>query len=80
MGHGVACADDKLIVDMEEGSTILVPLVWYPRQLHELSSQRHNWEPGGGGSSIHWPDIDEDLSVKGLLSGAPAPQQRAVIV
>ena len=76
---GVACTDDKLIVDLEDGRTISVPLVWYPRLLHALPSQRHNWEPAGGGFGIHWPDIDEDLSVEGLLRGAPAPQQRAVM-
>jgi hypothetical protein len=76
---GVACTDDKLIVKLEDGRTISVPLVWYPRLLHALPSQRHNWEAAGGGFGIHWPEIDEDLSVEGLLRDAPAPQQGAVI-
>jgi hypothetical protein len=70
----VVCTDDKLKVDLEDGRTISVPMVWYPRLLHATAEQRRNWEPAGGGFGIHWPDIDEDLSVEGLLRGAPAPR------
>ena len=63
--------DDLLIVDLRDGRTISVPLVWYPRLLHATPEQREQWEPCGGGFGIHWPQIDEDLSVQGLLHGAP---------
>ena len=65
---------DQLIVDLVDGRTIAVPLVWYPRLLHATSKQRSNWRIAGGGFGIHWPDVDEDLSTAGLLRGAPAPR------
>ena len=64
--------DHSLIVDMMDGRTISAPLAWYPRLLRATSEGRAQWETCGGGYGIHWPDIDEDLSVEGLLRGAPA--------
>ena len=52
--------------------TIAVPLAWYPRLLAANAEERADWEIAGGGYGIHWPRIDEDLSVEGLLRGAPA--------
>ncbi len=69
----VSCDDDALSVDLADGRRITVPLAWYPNLLHATPQQRANWKPAGGGYGIHWPDIDEDLSVEGLLFGAPAP-------
>lgn len=68
--------EDSLIVDLADGRTISVPLVWYPRLLDAKPAQRENWEMCGGGFGIHWPDIDEDLSTQGLLEGVPAPRRR----
>jgi hypothetical protein len=67
---------ERLIVDLADGRTIAVPLSWYPRLLDATPAQRSNWKKAGGGTGIHWPDVDEDLSVSGLLSGAPAPELR----
>ena len=67
--------DDTMSVDLADGRTITVPLVWYPRLLDATQAQRANWQPCGGGFGIHWPDIDEDLSTQGLLAGAPAPRR-----
>ena len=64
--------DDRLIVDLMDGRTIAVPLAWYPRLLSATPEQRTDWEIAGAGYGIHWPQIDEDLSVEGLLRGAPA--------
>jgi hypothetical protein len=64
--------EDSLAVDLIDGRTIVVPLVWYPRLLEATSEQRQNWRISGAGYSIHWPDLDEDLSSAGLLRGAPA--------
>jgi hypothetical protein len=64
---------ERLIVDLADGRTIAVPLAWYPRLLNATPAQRANWTKAGGGFGIHWPDVDEDLSVAGLLSGTPAP-------
>lgn len=65
---------DRLVVDLVDGRTIAVPLVWYPRLLHATAKQRTNWQVCGGGFGIHWPDVGEDLSTEGLLRGAPAPR------
>ena len=73
----VYVSDDTLSVDLMDGRTITVPLVWYPRLLNATTEQRSNWEVGGAGYGIHWPDIDEDLSTEGLLRGAPAPRAPA---
>jgi hypothetical protein len=69
---GVSFDADRLIVDLMDGRTIAVPLAWYPRLLEASPEQRSNWEIAGAGFGIHWPQIDEDLSVEGLLRGAPA--------
>ena len=71
----VRFGEDTLSVDLIDGRTIVVPLVWYPRLLHATPEQRGNWQVCGGGYGIHWPDIDEDLSTEGLLRGAPAPRR-----
>ena len=76
-GEGVKdvhVTEDTLSVDLIDGRTITVPLVWYPKLLHATPGQRTNWQICGGGYGIHWPDIDEDLSTEGLLRGAPAPR------
>ena len=64
--------DDTLAVDLLDGRTIIVPLVWYPSLLEASPEQRQNWKISGAGYGIHWPDLDEDLSTEGLLRGAPA--------
>lgn len=70
----VHVTDDTLSVDLIDGRTITVPLVWYPRLLHATPEQRANWQVCGAGYGIHWPEVDEDLSTEGLLRGAPAPR------
>lgn len=64
--------DDRLTVDLMDGRSIAVPLAWFPRLFNATSEQRRNWEVAGAGYGIHWPDLDEDLSVDGLLRGARA--------
>ena len=74
----VSSTDIQLVVDLEDGRSISVPLTWYPRLLHATQKQRADWQVAGGGFGIHWPSIDEDLSVEGLLRGAPAPRVRVM--
>lgn len=76
----VGIDDDNLTVDLADGRRLTVPLAWFPRLLHASVDQRRNWRLLGDGQGIHWPDIDEDLSVSGLLRGAAAPgaSKRAV--
>lgn len=65
----VAVSDDELTVDLVDGRRISVPVVWYPRLLNASPAQREDWELIGDGEGIHWPQIDEDLSVVGILKG-----------
>ena len=68
----VQFTEDTMAVDLIDGRTIVVPLVWYPRLLDATADQRRNWRISSAGYGIHWPDIDEDLSTAGLLRGASA--------
>ena len=70
----VSFTTDTLTLDLMDGRSIAAPLAWFPRLLHATSEQRENWQLGGAGYGIHWPDIDEDISSEGLLRGAPAPR------
>jgi Protein of unknown function (DUF2442) len=65
----VAVTDDTLIVDLVDGRTISVPVSWYPRLAHGTSAERSHWRFIGDGEGVHWPDLDEDISIEGLLSG-----------
>jgi Protein of unknown function (DUF2442) len=65
----VSINDDELTVLLADGRKISVPLAWFPRLLHATTDQRQNFELLGEGEGIHWPDVDEDLSVAGLLRG-----------
>jgi hypothetical protein len=65
----VHATDDRLVVELEHGRSISLPLSWYPRLLHGSPEERNNYELIGGGSGIHWPDLDKDLSVEDLLAG-----------
>ncbi|RZM82795.1 DUF2442 domain-containing protein [Leptolyngbya iicbica] len=68
--------EDTISVDLMDGRTITVPLVWYPRLLNATPTQRSQWEVCGGGYGMHWEALDEDLSTAGLLRGAPSPEAR----
>lgn len=65
----VHATDDRLVVELEDGRSISLPLSWYPRLLHGTPEERNNYQLIGGGSGIHWPELDEDLSVEDLLAG-----------
>jgi hypothetical protein len=73
----VSFSADSLSVTLKDGRVISVPLAWYPKLLHATPEQLDHWKIAGGGYSIHWPDLDEDLRSEGLLRGAPAPQHSA---
>jgi len=59
-----------------DGRTIIAPLMWYPRLWYGSSEERNNYEIIGDGTLIHWPDLDEDLSVSGLLAGRRSRESR----
>lgn len=70
----VQVTQDELIVSLTDGRKIAVPLAWFPRLLQASEAQRNQWELLGEGMGIHWNEIDEDLSVAGLLRGTLAPR------
>jgi len=61
--------DDTLTVDLEDGRSISVPLVWYPRLWYGTFEERNRYEIFGNGTYIHWPDLDEDLTAEGIIAG-----------
>jgi hypothetical protein len=75
--ENVTVSDDTLCVDLSDGRTISVPLAWYPRLLHGSSVERKRWRRIGRGVGIHWEDLDEDISVEGLLAGKPSGESQA---
>lgn len=75
----VTVTDDSVVAELLDGRTISVPLAWSWRLSDATASQRNNFELIGDGEGVHWPEIDEDISVRGMLSGVPArpPKQSA---
>ena len=74
----VRCTDDELIVSLTDGRTLSVPLAWFPRLAHATPAQRAELELMGDGEGIHWPAVDEDISVAGLLEGRPSVEYQPV--
>jgi hypothetical protein len=72
LAQTVSVSDETLSVSLSDGRTISVPLAWYPRLYHSTHRQRRNWRLIGLGQGIHWPDIEEDISVSGLIIGNPS--------
>ncbi len=68
----IMTTEDRLTVSYDDGRIVSLPLKWYPRLLRATPQQRRNWELIGRGYGVHWSDVDEDLSAKGLLNGWPA--------
>ncbi|MDE3011624.1 MAG: DUF2442 domain-containing protein [Pseudomonadota bacterium] len=71
---GVYCTEDELVVQIADGRTLSVPLVWFPKLLNSSAAARGDFQLIGDGEGIHWPGIDEDISVAGLLAGRPSVQ------
>jgi len=65
----ITVTDDTLSVDLSDGRTISVPILWYPRLAHATPPERNKWRLIGKGIGVHWEDVDEDISVEGLLLG-----------
>jgi hypothetical protein len=75
--ESVQSSDDSLTVRLDDGRSLTVPLTWYPRLLHGTSIERNNYQLIGEGEGIHWPDLDEDVSVESLLAGKPSAESAA---
>lgn len=69
MLQDIVITDDTLAFELSDGRSISIPLAWYPRLLHGSPKERQNWRLIGNNEGIHWPDLDEDISVENLLLG-----------
>lgn len=72
----IEVTEDALIVDLSDGRTVSAPLGWYPRLAQGTKKERKNWRLIAGGVGIHWPDLDEDVSVENLLAGQPSAESQ----
>jgi hypothetical protein len=72
----VVVTDDLLTVDLSDGRTISAPLSWYPRLCHASPDERADWRLIGGGRGIHWPRLDEDISLENLIFGKPSAESQ----
>lgn len=72
----VSVTDDTLSVDLSDGRSISVPLAWFPRLAHGTPAERAKWQLIGRGEGIHWPDLDEDIGVEGLIVGRPSGESQ----
>ncbi len=76
-GQDVRVGDDDITVDLSDGRAITIPLAWFPRLFHALPAERNNWRWIGRGIGIHWPELDEDISIEDLVLGRPSGEGAA---
>ena len=72
LAASVSVTDDELVIELVDGRTVAVPMAWYPRLLHGTAEERAQWQLTGRGVGIHWPTLDEDISVGHVLAGVPS--------
>jgi hypothetical protein len=77
LAASVRVTAEELSVDLVDGRTIIAPLGWYPRLSHGTQKERNNWRLIGSGAGIHWPDLDEDISIGNLLLGQPSGESQS---
>ena len=75
--NSVTVTDDTLSVDLEDGRTIAIPIGWYPRLAYGTPAEQANFQISGAGYGIHWPDLDEDIGVEGILLGKKSSESQA---
>jgi len=74
--QNLVVTEDSLVVELSDGRSITVPLAWYPRLVHGTPAERNNWRWIGDREGIHWPDLDEDISVENLILGQPSGESQ----
>ncbi len=77
--ENVSFTEDSFIVDLNDGRTITLPLAWYPRLTHPTHKERENWRVIGRGEGIHWPELDEDISIENIIIGRPSGESQRSI-
>jgi len=73
----VRVTSDTLTVELRDGRSVAVPLEWFPRLIHANEKERNNWRIIGGGDGVHWEDVDEDISIEGLIAGRASGESQA---
>jgi hypothetical protein len=76
----VTLNEDEMMVDLEDGRRIIVPLAWYPRLTYATATERQNWQLLGNGYAIEFPDLDEHIGVEGLLAGHHSGESQKSLV
>ncbi len=66
---GIDFSDSDFVIDLDDGRSIAIPLAWYPRLYHASREEQNKWRFIGNGQGIHWEDLDEDISIEGLIAG-----------
>ena len=74
--NNVVITGDSLTVELNDGRSISAPLAWFPRLLHGTPEERNNWRLVGNAEGVHWPDLDEDISIENLLLGKPSGESQ----
>jgi hypothetical protein len=77
LARSVAVTEDSLVVELSDGRVLSVPLAWYPRLQHGTPEERSNCRLIGRGDGIHWPALDEDISVAGLIAGRASGESQS---
>jgi hypothetical protein len=72
----IVVTEDALVVDLNDGRSISVPVAWYPRLLHGTMAERADWRLIGDGEGVHWPALDEDISIESLVLGKPSGESQ----
>jgi hypothetical protein len=72
----VTLTAEEISVDLQDGRTVIAPLGWFPRLAHATQKERNNWRLIGKGVGIHWPDLDEDVSINNLILGKPSSESQ----
>lgn len=72
----ISIDDETLSIDLEDGRTIAVPIGWYPRLAYGTPAERANFQISGAGYGIHWPDLDEDIGIEGMLLGRKSTESQ----
>jgi hypothetical protein len=76
LAQHVEVTDEAVVVDLADGRSVTVPLAWYPRLANGTPAERSRWRLIGRGEGVHWPDLDEDISVEGMLAGRPSNESQ----
>ncbi len=76
LAASISVGHTRLVVDLIDGRSLVIPLEWYPRLMHGSLEERDNWQLLGEGYAIEWPDLDEHIGIEGLIAGRPSSESK----